>query len=228
MLKLENVTKTYSNGKRIVSAIRDVSLSILPGELVAVQGPSGCGKSTMLLVSGALLRPTSGTVRVADCDPYQLNVNQRSKFRAQHIGFVFQQFHLIPYLNVLQNVLTANLPLPQPEPQKRATELIEQFGLADRREHLPAELSVGEKQRLALARAIFSRPRLLLADEPTGNLDPQNGRIVLEALRNYADEGAAVVIVTHDPQVTEGAQRVEQLEQGMLRAEGKGAAFTAD
>jgi putative ABC transport system ATP-binding protein len=228
MLKLENVTKTYSNGKRIVSAIRDVSLSILPGELVAVQGPSGCGKSTMLLVSGALLRPTSGTVRVADCDPYQLNVNQRSKFRAQHIGFVFQQFHLIPYLNVLQNVLTADLPLPQPEPQKRATELIEQFGLADRREHLPAELSVGEKQRLALARAIFSRPRLLLADEPTGNLDPQNGRIVLEALRNYADEGAAVVIVTHDPQVTEGAQRVEQLEQGMLRAEGKGAAFTAD
>jgi putative ABC transport system ATP-binding protein len=117
MLKLENVTKTYSNGKRIVSAIRDVSLSILPGELVAVQGPSGCGKSTMLLVSGALLRPTSGTVRVADCDPYQLNVNQRSKFRAQHIGFVFQQFHLIPYLNVLQNVLTADLPLPQPEPQ---------------------------------------------------------------------------------------------------------------
>jgi putative ABC transport system ATP-binding protein len=228
MLKLENVTKTYSNGKRIVSAIRDVSLSILPGELVAVQGPSGCGKSTMLLVSGALLRPTSGTVRVADCDPYQLNVNQRSKFRAQHIGFVFQQFHLIPYLNVLQNVLAADLPLPQPEPQKRATELIEQFGLADRREHLPAELSVGEKQRLALARAIFSRPRLLLADEPTGNLDPQNGRIVLEALRNYADEGAAVVIVTHDPQVTEGAQRVEQLEQGMLRAEGKGAAFTAD
>ncbi len=216
MLKVQQVAKTYSGNQREVTAIDGVSLTVEAREAVAIQGPSGCGKSTLLLACGALLRPSGGEVLVADVDPYRLTANARSTFRAQHIGFVFQQFHLVPYLDVLQNILAANLPNPQPQPVERAEELIRHFGLEDRRRHVPAELSVGERQRVALARALFHRPKLVLADEPTGNLDPDNAVIVLDALRQYADAGAAVLMVTHDPQAAQRAHRVLHMDRGRL------------
>jgi len=219
MLKIEEVTKTYHTKKADVSAVRAISLAVETGEAVAIRGPSGCGKTTLLLMAGALLRPTSGRVQVAGKDPYELSANERSKFRAEHIGFVFQQFHLVPYLNVLQNVLTANVPTCRPQAEQRAVALVDQFGLGDRAHHVPAELSVGEKQRVALARALFNQPRLLLADEPTGNLDPENATVVLDALRSFAADGGAVLMVTHDPAAAERASRELQLGCGQLVAD---------
>lgn len=216
MLRLQEVAKTYSVKQREVQALAGISLTIEAGEAVAVQGPSGCGKSTLLLVCGGLLRPTRGTVLVSDQEPYRLSANARSRFRAQHIGFVFQQFHLVPYLNVQQNILAANVPNRQPQAEDRAESLIRRFGLEDRRHHVPAELSIGQRQRVALARALFHQPKLVLADEPTGNLDPDNAAVVLDALRQYADAGAAVLMVTHDPQAAQRAHRVLQMEQGRL------------
>jgi ABC-type lipoprotein export system ATPase subunit len=216
MLRLQDVGKTYSGKQPEVQAIDGISLTVEAKEAVAIQGPSGCGKSTLLLICGALLRPTGGTVFVAEIDPYQLSADARSTFRAQNVGFVFQQFHLVPYLNVLQNILTANVPNPQPRPVERAEELIRHFGLEDRRRHVPAELSVGERQRVALARALFHRPKLVLADEPTGNLDPNNAVNVLDALREYADAGAAVLMVTHDPHAAQRAHRVLHMDRGHL------------
>jgi len=214
MLKLDQVSKVYTSHHQEVRAVDQISLDIQAGEAVALQGPSGCGKTTMLLMSGALLRPTSGTVLIEGNDPYALSANQRSAFRARHVGFVFQQFHLVPYLNVRQNILTANVPARRADAQQRADELIQQFRLEARAKHVPAELSVGEKQRVALARAVFNQPALVLADEPTGNLDPDNARIVLDALRQYADDGAAVLIVTHDPVAAARAHRIVHLDKG--------------
>ena len=214
MLKLDQVSKVYTSHHQEVRAVDRMSLDIQAGEAVALQGPSGCGKTTMLLMSGALLRPTSGTVLIEGNDPYALSANQRSAFRARHVGFVFQQFHLVPYLNVRQNILTANVPARRADAQQRAAKLIQQFRLEARAKHVPAELSVGEKQRVALARAVFNQPALVLADEPTGNLDPDNARIVLDALRQYADEGAAVLLVTHDPVAAARAHRIVHLDKG--------------
>jgi ABC-type lipoprotein export system ATPase subunit len=216
MLHLDGVTKVYSGNKLDVKAVDEVCLLVEPGEAVAIRGPSGCGKSTLLLVSGALLRPTDGSVRLAGVDPYELKPNSRSAFRAQNIGFVFQQFYLVPYLNVLQNILAADVANPQPDPQRRARDLIEHFRLEHRIRHLPAELSVGEKQRVALARALFNKPKLVLADEPTGNLDPDNAVTVLNALREYAEEGGAVLMVTHDPNAAERAHRAVRMDQGRV------------
>jgi len=216
MLTIEEVTKTYHTKKGDVAAVQQISLTVENEEAVAIRGPSGCGKTTLLLLAGALMRPSAGRVTVAGHDPYQQSANARSKFRADHIGFVFQQFHLIPYLNVLQNILTANIPTRRPQAQQRANQLVEQFGLTGRAHHVPAELSVGEKQRVALARALFNQPQLLLADEPTGNLDPDNATVVLDALRHFAEQGGAVLMVTHDPIAATRASRVVQLDQGQL------------
>lgn len=216
MLKLVHVSKTYSGHQQEVKAVDDISLAIEARQAVAVQGPSGCGKTTLLLICGGLLRPTAGNIFVDDTDLYSLSPNQRSIFRANNIGFVFQQFHLIPYLNVLQNILTANVASKRPDGRRRAEELIAQFQLEPRLHHVPGELSVGEKQRVALARALFNEPKLVLADEPTGNLDVNNAKIVLDALRGYAENGSAVLIVTHDPAAAHGAHRIVPLENGRL------------
>jgi len=216
MLKLVNVSKTYTGHQQEVKAVDDLSLTIEPKEAVAIQGPSGCGKTTSLLMCGGLLHPTSGQVLVGDTDLYALSANARSEFRANHIGFVFQQYHLIPYLNVLQNILTANVASRRPDAEARAEELVAQFRLEPRAGHVPGELSVGEKQRAALARALFNEPKLVLADEPTGNLDAKNAKVVLDALRTYANNGAAVLIVTHDPVAAAESHRVVHLDQGRL------------
>ncbi len=219
ILQLSHISKFYKNGAATVQAVDDVSLAIDEGEFVAVRGPSGCGKSTLLLVAGGLLSPTGGTVQVANVSPYQLSPNQRAKFRAENVGFVFQQFHLIPYLSVMNNILAPTLAISgesKSKKTKQAEELLQQFGLEERQHHLPSQLSIGERQRTALARALLNRPKLLLADEPTGNLDSENAEIVLKHLQEFASHGGAVLLVTHDDRAVSFAQRTIYLRNGKM------------
>ena len=197
-LEIRDLVKQYPSPTGTVRALTGVSLQVAAGEFVAIQGPSGCGKSTLLLAAGGLLHPDSGQVQIAGLDLYQLSSEDRAKFRARHLGFVFQQFHLVPYLSVLDNVLAPTLACPIPEARSRAMELLERFGLQNRLHHVPEKLSIGERQRTALARALLNKPQLLLADEPTGNLDRDNADIVLNTLKEFADAGGAVLLVTHD------------------------------
>ena len=200
-----------------MAAVVDVSLSIDAGEFVALHGPSGCGKSTLLLMLGGLLTPDQGTVAVTGQSLFDLKTDARVAFRAKHLGFVFQQFHLIPYLSVLDNVLLPTLvpALADGAARERALALLERFQLQDRLSHVPSTLSVGEQQRVALARALLHQPKVLLADEPTGNLDPENAQIILGAMGEFAQEGGAVVMVTHDPVAQAAAGRSIALREGV-------------
>jgi ABC-type lipoprotein export system ATPase subunit len=190
---------------------------------VAVHGPSGCGKTTLLLAAGGLLAPDGGEVRVAGEDPYRLSPEQRAQFRAKHIGFVFQQFHLVPYLDVLDNILVPELALVSADCRARAEELAAQFGLGDRLHHMPSQLSTGERQRTALARALLNKPQVVFADEPTGNLDGNNARGVLGALADFARTGGAVLLVTHDPLAAEHAVRTIEMKSSEVVATRSGA-----
>jgi ABC-type lipoprotein export system ATPase subunit len=217
MLQIDSLTKTFRTHGRSLTAVQSVSLCVAPGEFVAITGPSGCGKSTLLLMAGALLHPTSGRVRLCEQDVYACSPGARTRLRAAHIGFVFQQFHLVPYLPVLENVLVPTLAVGNAGgTRERALELLERFGMADRLEHLPAELSVGECQRVALARALLNSPGLLLADEPTGNLDPENEERILTHVRDFTAAGGAVLLVTHSPGAAAGADRVMRMERGLI------------
>jgi ABC-type lipoprotein export system ATPase subunit len=217
MLKLEGITKTY-RGPQAVEALREIDLALEAGDFIAVQGPSGSGKTTLLLIAGGLLEPESGRVLVEGVDVYALSNESRARLRASRVGFVFQQFHLLPYLSVLDNVLAPILAMPSADAAGRARELIGRLGLGPRERHVPAELSTGERQRTALARALLNRPRLLFADEPTGNLDAANAKIVLDALAEFARAGGAVLMVTHDAAVAARAGRVVRLVAGRLDA----------
>lgn len=218
LLQIENLSKSYAGPKGNIGAVNGVSLTISAGEFVAVQGPSGCGKTTLLLAAGALLQPTRGRVLLNGQDPYILSSGQRAQFRALNIGFVFQQFHLVPYLDVLDNILAPTLALgTNGNARNRALELVEQFGLTDRLRHVPAELSTGERQRVALARALLNQPKLLLADEPTGNLDEKNGQAVLCCLAGFARAGGAVLLVTHEPRAGDHASRGVKMDGGKIQ-----------
>jgi ABC-type lipoprotein export system ATPase subunit len=216
LLDLKNVRKTYNGPTRPVTALDDVSLSLDAGRFLAIRGPSGCGKSTLLLTVGGLLRPDEGTVRIADTEPYRLSADVRADFRARQIGFVFQQFHLVPYLSVLDNVLAPTLATGLNNSRDHAVELLDRFGMSARIGHRPAQLSSGERQRTALARALLNRPQLLLADEPTGNLDEENARIVLQALKEFAETGGGVLLVTHEQAALEFADDVLAMRAGRL------------
>ena len=216
MLTIRNLSKSYFRPGGSVQALEDVSLDVSAGELVVVHGPSGCGKTTLLLVAGGLLAPDAGRVEVDGRAPYQLGPDGRAAFRAATIGFVFQQFYLVPYLSVVDNARAGLLAAGRADSEDRARQLIERFGLADRADHLPGQLSTGERQRAALARAMVNRPKLILADEPTGNLDQANGQVVLNSLAAYAAAGGAVLLVTHDAGVSDRAHRTIHLESGRL------------
>ena len=211
LLDFSHVSKTYPASAGEVRALRDVSFTLDPGDFLAIRGPSGCGKSTLLLAAGGLLRPTTGTITLLDQNLYALSNEARARLRATTIGFVFQQFHLVPYLTVLDNILAASLATRTPNAKERAHELMQRFHLTDRASHTPGELSTGERQRTALARALLNQPRLLLADEPTGNLDGDNATIVLDTLKTFAAQGGAVLLVTHDDRAAAAAQRTMQM-----------------
>jgi len=215
-LQIRELSKSYPGPQGTVRAVEGVSLTVGAGEFVAVEGPSGCGKTTLLLAAGGLLEPSRGHVLIDGQDLYALSTERRAQFRAANLGFVFQQFHLVPYLSVLDNVLAPTLAKPAPEARPRARELLARFGLGDRADHVPAALSTGERQRTALARALLHCPKLLLADEPTGNLDPANAQVVLGYLAEFARDGGAVLLVTHDAAARALAHRTLKLRGGRL------------
>jgi putative ABC transport system ATP-binding protein len=218
MIKLNNITRTFSGPNGKVTALNNITMTLSAGELLAVMGPSGCGKSTLLLTAAGMLKPDSGEVVYLDRDnPYNFTPDKRSKLRAGLIGFVFQQFHLIPYLTVKENIITPSLTATSSEnPEARARELINRFGLEERSDHLPSQLSTGEKQRTALARAFFNRPKVIMADEPTGNLDDENADTVLTHLKSYTEDGGCVLLVTHSARAAEYATRMLNMKSGAI------------
>ena len=215
VLELNQVAKAHDsgNGQR-VQALDGVSLSVEAGDFVAVRGPSGSGKTTLLLIAGGLLAPDQGVVSIGGRDLGSMSAEGRARFRAENVGFVFQQFHLIPYLSVLHNVMTPAVAGNIADAPERAEKLIAQFGLRSRAHHPTARLSTGERQRTALARALLNRPKLLLADEPTGNLDADNAGGVMAGLSDFAKNGGAVLLVTHDDNAAARADRVVLLKDG--------------
>lgn len=218
MIQLEQVSKVYPTARGAVRALDNVSLDVPLGCFVAVCGPSGCGKSTLLSLVGGLALPTSGRVVVDGQEISHLSATERARFRAEKVGFVFQLFHLLPYLTVLDNVLLATAPALRQSAREDAEYWLEKFGLSDRGGHRPGELSVGQRQRVAMARALIHRPKLLLADEPTGNLDPQTAAALLESLSAYRAGGGTVLLVTHDAQAAAQADYRLTLAQGQVLA----------
>ncbi len=220
VLQVRHLTKTYGEGDLAVDAVRDVDLDVAPGEVVLVMGPSGSGKTTLLLMLGAMLRPTSGSILIDGLDLAHAPERSLPPLRARHFGFVFQDFNLLSALSALENVeLACNLAGVRGKPARaRAAELLERLGLGHRLGFRPDQLSGGEKQRVAMARALANDPSLILADEPTANLDSGHGREIARLLRQLASEdGRSVIIVSHDSRLKEIADRVLWLEDGRFR-----------
>lgn len=216
MLLLDHVSKIYSTRKGEVRALDNVSLDIGEGEFVVVRGPSGCGKTTLLLTLGGMLSPSNGRVVVNGRDIYKITKAQRAKFRAEQIGFVFQMFHLIPYLNIIENILLGSGVVKANLSREKARQMLGRLGLAERETHTPAELSAGERQRTAIARALLFNPNLILADEPTGNLDPENAAEVIGYLKEFHADGGTVVIVTHGNDADDFTDRIISLQNGKI------------
>ena len=218
MIELQNLTKTYNGSSVPVHALQDVDLHVEEGQFVALMGPSGSGKSTLLTVLGAMNPPTQGRVQVDGIDVYGLPLERQADFRQEYVGFVFQQLQLLPYLTAQENVLLplAISRLPKTTKLTRAREAMEQVGLKGKEDRLPSQLSGGEQGRVAVARAIVNQPPLLLADEPTGNLDQATGMQVLDLLRELHDAGQTVIMITHDLHAAEYAARKVNILDGRL------------
>lgn len=225
VIQLENVTKIYTVGEVETRALDGVSLNIEDGEFTTLVGPSGSGKTTLLQLMGCLDKPNRGTVKINGRDVSRLKANQRADLRREMIGFIFQFFALVPVLTAYENV---ELPLllngvPSAEREERAMEMLEAVGLADRADHRPDQLSGGEQQRVAIARALGPRPALILADEPTANLDTANGTQAMEIMQRLNEQtGTAFIFATHDPRVVAFARRVVKLQDGRVIDNGSG------
>jgi putative ABC transport system ATP-binding protein len=216
LIRLESITKVYGSGDAAVVALNEFSLNVAAGELLAVMGPSGSGKSTLMNILGCLDTPTSGRYWFGGDDVSRLNETQLAHVRNRRIGFVFQQFHLLPKLSAWRNV---ELPLLYRNAEQRrelAVQALDHVGLLNRIDHRPTELSGGQQQRVAIARALVTDPELILADEPTGNLDTASSRDVLAVLREMNQQGRTIIIITHDPEVAPVAQRVVTMRDGRL------------
>jgi len=218
VLEAKGLRKVYEEGPVTVEAVRDVSLQVKPGESVAIMGPSGSGKTTLLSMLGCILRPTHGEV-IIEGRPVRWEADDLTRVRLESIGFVFQSFNLFSALTALENVEVALdlRGIKGPEARRRAREMMEAVGLGDRADFLPRDLSGGQKQRISIARALVNRPPLILADEPTGNLDSKTGHAIIELLRDLvAKERRSVVVVTHDTRMIDLVHRVYHLEDGVL------------
>ncbi len=214
----ENLIKTYGNGSGIVTAIGGISFQIEFGEFVGVMGESGAGKSTLLAIMGAMNTPTSGSLIVDDIDVYSLNQEQRTDFRREFLGFIFQSFHLVPYLTVVENVMLplAIIKIGKSKKREMADKALSQVGLLDKANRLPSQISGGEKERVAVARSIVNEPPVLLADEPTGNLDTKTTREIMALLQSLNAQGMTIVMVTHSHECARYAQRILQVSDGVL------------
>jgi putative ABC transport system ATP-binding protein len=218
MLRMENVSKCYAHRGRLVTALSQATFRIAQGDFVSIVGPSGSGKSTLLLMLGGMLSPSEGRVLLDGQSLYELTSDQRARLRRQKVGFVFQTFNLVGYLSALENVqvplfLAGLKPAAQ---QARAKALLERVGLGDRMDHKPSELSVGQQQRVALARMLANDPAVILADEPTGNLDPETSQQIIGFLEEFNAEGRTIVMVTHDPRAAQRAKRTLRLRDGAV------------
>jgi putative ABC transport system ATP-binding protein len=216
MLKVKNVSKIYKKNSEEVKAIDNVSLEISSGDFVSIIGPSGSGKSSLLLMLGGMLTPSLGKVFIEGQSLYDLTPDEIASFRQKKIGFVFQTFNLIPYLSSLQNVQVPLLlsGVGAKEQKERAEYLLKRVGLEDRMQHRPSELSVGQQQRIALARMLANDPSIILADEPTGNLDPEMSQTVIKFLEDLNREGRTIVMVTHDMKIANQAKRKVLISKG--------------
>jgi len=219
IIRLENVWKIYKLGETKVQALRGLSLDIMPGSFVAIMGSSGSGKSTLLNMVGCLDFPSKGKVYLKEKDISRMSESQLSQFRGKILGFVFQEFNLLPNLNALQNVILPMVfqkTLPSERKQK-AEKLLKMVGLEERMLHQPPELSGGERQRVALARAFANSPEVIIADEPTGNLDSVTGKMIMEILTDYhKKEGGTMVVVTHDPKIAEYTEEIVHIQDGKI------------
>lgn len=220
----ENLLKEYGTGDAAVCAVRGVSFQIGSGEFVGMMGESGAGKSTVLSMMGAMNAPTSGTYLVDDIDVYGLGREQKADFRREFLGFIFQSFHLLPYLTLAENVM---LPLAivkarKKEKQAMAAQALDRVGLSDKAARLPSQISGGEKERVAIARAIVNEPPILLADEPTGNLDTKTTGEIMELLSRLNEDGMTIIMVTHSPDCASYSQRILRVSDGLLLAQDNG------
>ncbi len=218
MVHLSKISKIFQTGKGPVTALDDVDLDIDPGEFVVIRGHSGSGKTTLLLAIGGMQRPSKGELLINGRDIYGLSAQQRSDFRADNIGFVFQMFYLVPYLSLIENVMLATGTRSNHRNQAEVVELLARLKLGDRQHHRPADLSAGERQRAAIARALINQPKLILADEPTGNLDPENAAEAFGYLADFRQAGGTVVVVTHGSAADAHADRIIHLEHGCIKS----------
>jgi putative ABC transport system ATP-binding protein len=219
MINIHNITKTYNKGATKVEALKEISFSIENGEIVALMGASGSGKSTLLSLIGGLDKCDSGSISVDEENISALNAEKLADFRRDDVGFVFQQFHLIPTLSVVENIILPLLPsgIKKAECYSVAREALEKVGLGDREKHLPGELSGGEQQRVAIARALVNKPKIILADEPTGDLDSKTGEKILELLQALNQkEKVTIIIATHDDKIAQKAKRRIVLKDGKV------------
>jgi len=216
MLYLKDVSKLYRTRRGQVKALDGIDLEVKEGEFVVVRGHSGSGKTTMLLAIGGMLQPTSGSISIGENDVYAMADRERARFRAKNIGFVFQMFHLVPYLNVMDNVLLSGK--IGGHKQDKVKEILSRLHMSGREYHKPSELSAGEKQRTAIARALINNPKIILADEPTGNLDPDNAKQVITYLSEFHSNGGTVIVVTHGMMADQYADRIIELQQGRIES----------
>ena len=218
VIQIEQLEKTYHLGKVNVEALRGVSFEIISGDFVSIMGPSGSGKSTLMHIIGCLDSPTSGKYFLSGQDVSKLNDNQLALFRNQKIGFVFQEFNLLPKATILRNV---ELPLTYNNTHSKnkkqlAIQALEEVGLGNRLKHRPNEISGGQKQRVAIARALVNHPSIILADEPTGNLDSKTGQDIMKMIKKLHDDGNTIILVTHEPEIAQYSQRVLHLKDGLI------------
>jgi len=216
MIQAKDISKKFNSGKEEVVALDHIDLKVKRSEFILIKGESGSGKSTLLFIMGGMLKPTSGNMIVNKKDLFTLSEAERAKYRANEIGFVFQSYHLLPYLNVMENIL-----LPDKLPgigisKEEVYQIAGELGISNRLMHKPSQLSAGEKQRVALARALVTKPSVILADEPTGNLDERNTKEVLKYLKNFQNNGGTVVMVTHGNLADTYATRTIHLEKGKI------------
>lgn len=225
LINIKNLSKTFGSGHVAVKALQNISLDIGPGDIILIMGPSGSGKTTLVSIVGTLMRPSSGTVIIDNQDVTQLSASKVADFRLHTLGFVFQSFNLLAALTAEQNVMVPLIAkgVPKPIARKKARELLTRLGIQRRLLHLPRDLSGGEKQRVAVARALINEPKVILADEPTANLDSKSGKEVTALLCNIAcAEGKSVIIVSHDSRLRDVAKRVIIIKDGRLVREEKG------